>query len=67
MGIKEMHENPDKLKIMYTQTKILVENKIQYLKIPCAECKKETVLIYLYKCLYCGLFYCKKCAKKHFK
>lgn len=30
-------------------------------------CGANKILIYMYKCLYCGIFFCKKCAKEHFK
>ncbi|MFW5497738.1 MULTISPECIES: hypothetical protein [unclassified Maridesulfovibrio] len=36
-------------------------------KAPCAECGEEVRLIYLYRCRWCGLWFCPKCAEKHFE
>lgn len=30
------------------------------------ECGKEIDLLFAYKCLYCGFYFCRKCAEKHF-
>jgi hypothetical protein len=33
----------------------------------CETCKKEIELASAYRCLYCGLYFCRKCAKIHFE
>ncbi len=36
--------------------------------IPCGECaqEQEIGLSEMYRCLYCGIWYCEVCAEKHF-
>ena len=34
--------------------------------ISCGSCQKIINLARLYKCLYCGVWFCRRCAKKHF-
>ena len=29
-------------------------------------CNKQVKLIYAYRCLYCGIWYCRSCAQEHF-
>ena len=29
-------------------------------------CHKKVKLIYAYRCLYCGIWYCRDCAQEHF-
>ena len=30
-------------------------------------CGVKKKIIYMYKCFYCGIHFCKKCAEEHFK
>jgi len=30
-------------------------------------CGVKKNILYMYKCLYCGIFFCKKCAQEHFE
>lgn len=41
------------------------EVPIQHLKIRCG-CNKLVRWIYMYRCLYCGVWYCADCAEVHF-
>ena len=34
--------------------------------LPCTYCQKQVGIIFQFKCFYCGLYYCRKCAEKHF-
>jgi len=36
------------------------------LKVHCGTCGEKVNFSYMYRCLYCGFFFCKECAKKHF-
>ncbi len=58
------------LKIVYEQTQETVQ---QSLKGVCCRmatvtcpCGRERGLPYVYKCLYCGIYYCEPCAEAHF-
>ena len=58
------------LKWVYTQMKFIKVQEIdeiplQHTKIRCG-CNKLVKFIYMYKCLYCGVWYCKECAEIHF-
>jgi len=35
-------------------------------KVKCAECDFETVILHLYRCYHCGLWFCFRCGKEHF-
>ncbi|MCK5606414.1 hypothetical protein KAR91_31220 [Candidatus Pacearchaeota archaeon] len=37
----------------------------QFLKIRCG-CNKLIQWKYMYRCLYCGIWFCRECAEKHF-
>ena len=30
-------------------------------------CSRRIALVYAYKCFYCGIWWCKKCAEDHFE
>ncbi|MFH1759878.1 MAG: hypothetical protein ABIA63_02130 [bacterium] len=30
------------------------------------ECGKRPMMFYMFRCLYCGLWFCQSCAGKHF-
>lgn len=34
--------------------------------VSCGECSKSIVIWRLFKCLYCGVYFCEHCAKVHF-
>ena len=38
----------------------------QQIFITCCACSQRAVVWMMYRCLYCGLFYCKSCAEIHF-
>lgn len=38
----------------------------QQIRITCCACSQRAVVWMMYRCLYCGLFYCKSCAEIHF-
>jgi hypothetical protein len=50
------------LETVWRQSKELVHSTV---KVTCT-CGKNISLRYAYKCLYCGIFFCKSCAKNHF-
>jgi len=35
-------------------------------KLPCGGCEGEFPIRFLYRCLYCGIWYCRACGKEHF-
>ncbi len=37
------------------------------LKVTCGKCQRKVNFWYMFRCLYCGIFYCKECAEEHFK
>lgn len=32
----------------------------------CPDCGRTLKIIWLYRCLYCGIYFCKECAEHHF-
>lgn len=42
-----------------------IETPMQYVKIRCG-CNKLIGWKYMFRCLYCGVWYCKECAEDHF-
>ena len=36
-------------------------------KLPCAGCDTDTHIAQMFRCYYCGRWFCPKCARKHFK
>lgn len=59
-----------KLKFMHFQLKMLKEQSnwgmaADESTVKCG-CHKKVKLIYAYRCLYCGIWYCKQCAETHF-
>ena len=51
------------LKIIQKQNRTAIKNTF---KMPCACCQKSTPIYWLYKCFYCGVWFCHKCAEEHF-
>lgn len=47
------------------QSQIKDEVPLQHAKIRCC-CLKLVNWQYMYRCLYCGIFYCMECAEQHF-
>ena len=41
-------------------------DKFPCVKVSCARCEKRVSVFMLFKCLYCGLWFCKSCAERHF-
>lgn len=63
-------QRKQKLDWMYEQLKFIkVQEKdgipVARTTIRCG-CHKLVKYIYMYRCLYCGVWYCKECAEKHF-
>ena len=59
-----------KLAFMREQVDLILDQEklgmaVTKVKVRCG-CHKLLPLIYMYRCLYCGLYYCKKCAEVHF-
>ena len=54
------------------RTEILMEAHKQYKQalkgeqIDCAGCDRRPVLLKMYRCYFCGRYYCPACAKEHF-
>ena len=59
-------EKKEVLVTMRKQLKYLIEDRSTWIKIFCAECGKRAVYWMMFRCLYCGLYYCKTCAQVHF-
>ena len=63
-------QREQKLKWMYQQVKLIKQQvadeiPLQHAKIRCG-CLKLVPWQYMYRCLYCGIWYCKECAEEHF-
>jgi len=63
-------ERREKLKFMGEQVSLICDQHklgtpARYVKIRCG-CNKLIRLIDAFRCLYCGIYYCKKCAELHF-
>lgn len=63
-------EKKRKLELMIEQVKLLHEQEkiatpVMHTKIRCG-CRKLIVWWAMYRCLYCGVWYCKDCAEQHF-
>jgi len=35
--------------------------------VTCGKCGAKLRLIYTYRCIYCGIWFCYRCAKEHFE
>jgi hypothetical protein len=63
-------EQEIKLKWMYEQIKFIRTQEkddvpVSRIKLRCG-CHKLAKWQYMYRCLYCGVWYCKECAEEHF-
>ena len=69
--------NPDPRRRLVTEREVVIleqqeemiasEVAMGYLPfVPCGECERATGLNVMYRCLYCGIWYCEPCAEKHF-
>jgi len=63
-------QRKQKMDWMYKQLKFIKvqeDDKIplRHTSIRCG-CNKLVKFIYMYRCLYCGVWYCKECAEQHF-
>lgn len=63
-------ERAKKLNWMEQQTKLIVKQHslgvpVRHVKMKCG-CGTEKRLIDMFRCLYCGIYYCKWCAEEHF-
>lgn len=60
----------EKLNWMYEQIKYIKVQEdngtpLARMKIRCG-CHKLVKYLYMYRCLYCSVWYCKECAEEHF-
>jgi len=63
-------QRAEKLRWMEEQMELICDQHkigtpIRFVKIRCG-CNKMVRIIEAYRCLYCGVFYCKECAEEHF-
>lgn len=63
-------QKQEKLKFMHLQLSMIKEQSgwgftADKTTIKCG-CHKQVKLIYAYRCLYCGIWYCRECAQEHF-
>lgn len=66
----EIGEISDPIKIMESQVRFIKDQedmdlKAKFLQVRCV-CLKLVKMKYAYRCLYCGIFYCRECAEQHF-
>lgn len=57
----------ERIAIMSTikaQTKEVLRDKTI---ITCGKCRCEVRIIHTYRCFYCGIIFCTRCAEKHFE
>lgn len=63
-------QRKQKLKFMHFQLSMIKEQAgwgmaADKTTVKCG-CHKQVKLIYAYRCLYCGIWYCRDCAQEHF-
>ena len=56
-------EKTELLKIVFSQSKELIP--IIDIKIHCPCGKRVSVYYHAYRCFYCGVYFCRDCAKRH--
>ncbi len=66
----DIAERNDKLSIMASQVKFIKQQEkdeipAKHTKIRCS-CLTLVRWVDAYRCLYCGIFYCRACAEQHF-
>lgn len=61
-------EREAKLKLVHGQTMEIVRHKhgADLPLITCPGCLRKLKIMWLYRCLYCSLYFCKECAEHHF-
>lgn len=61
-------EREIKLKTLRDQTIEILQHKhgADVPKVTCPECNRKLKIIWMYRCLYCSLYFCKECAEYHF-
>lgn len=64
MSLDFEYDRATNLQIVYHQIKEVQDPIRPFVRCPC--CLKILELINSYKCLYCGIWFCEKCAEKHF-
>jgi len=70
MCIHDIAEAETARQVVYEQVKdIKNQQKIgtpsEHIKIRCG-CSKYVNWLYMHRCLYCSVFFCKECAEQHF-
>lgn len=60
-----MNESELREKIGFIVEQTRTASKLEKPFIHC-ECRRDIPLVLSYRCLYCGQWYCRKCAEKHF-
>lgn len=63
-------ERQEALELMGKQVKLLLDQErinvpLTHVKVRCG-CLKMVRLIQAHRCLYCGIFFCQRCAELHF-
>lgn len=66
----EIGKMTNKLEIIASQIRFIKSQEedgipVGFTKVRCP-CLKTVKWLYAYRCLYCGVFYCRKCAEQHF-
>lgn len=63
MGAIKQEDWEDKIKFVYKQTKEMLDPIRPFVR---CYCQKKLQPHHAYRCLYCGEWFCEKCAEKHF-
>lgn len=70
LGIDEMKEYEESLKIVYKQTQETVKQELSGITVRLAiitcPCGQKKSLVNSYRCLYCKVMFCDMCAEEHF-
>lgn len=63
MSLDFEYDRMTNLEIVYHQLKEIKDPIRPFVRCPCL---KKLELEHAYKCLYCGIWFCEKCAEQHF-
>ena len=61
-------EREAKLKLVHGQTMEIVrhEHGANVPRVTCPGCERRLKIMWMYRCLYCSIYFCKECAEHHF-